>query len=411
VVSFFTFAYLVRLVAWGLAAALTQGGLVALSWLAWQRVMANATAALRHRIVCIHFAALLVLPVLTVVIVGWTVAGMGVPVLPGSPASQLPSLMASYRRAFWLCLSLVMLWFAGASLMLLRLAMDARRVVRLHRGSAPDARVEAVHRLARDRMGVKVHGVQVADVTTPQIIGAWRPILLIPRDLACNLSMAQWEAVLLHELAHVQRRDFGWNLLQRLQLSLLWFHPAAWALYRRVSREREGCCDALAVSHGASATGLAQALVCLAESRASPSLGMAISSQGELTTRVHRLLGVNRAAPLPAGLRVSAITASMLCLLALGTGRLGCIDPSMADVYHASAFGPMIVVDAHDDAGSFALGIKQGRVIEASVGSQRLPSDRIVQKDDRVFLMGAGRQPIVALTVTPQARIEWEGRR
>lgn len=409
--SFFTFAYLVRLGVWGLAAAMVQGGLVVLSWLAWERVMANATAVLRHRVACIHFAALVVLPVLTVVIVCWTVTGMGVPVLPGSPAAELPVLMASYRKAFWLCLSLVMLWFAGASVMMLRLAMDARRAARLHRGSAPEALVEAVHRLARDRMGVKVHDVQMADVTTPQIIGAWRPMLLMPRDLARFLSMAQLEAVLLHELAHVRRGDFGWNLLQRLQLALLWFHPVAWTLYGRVSREREACCDALAVSHGASATGLAQALVCLAETHASPGLGMAISSQGELTTRVHRLLGVNRGGPLPASLRVAAMAISMLCLLTLGAGRLGRIDPSMADVYNASAFGPMILVDAHDDAGSFALGIKQGRVIEASIGNQRLPSDRIVQEDNRVLLMGARQQPIVALTVTPQARIEWEGRR
>ena len=409
--SFFTVAYLVRLGVWGLAAALVQGGLVALSWRAWEQVMANATPALRHRVACIHFAALATLPVLTVMVVYWTVAGMGVPVLPGSPAAELPSLMASYRRASWLCLSLVMLWFAGASLMLLRLAMDARRMARLRRWPAPEALVEAVHRLARDRLGVTVQDIQMADVTSPQVVGAFRPVLLIPRDLACVLSMAQWEAVLLHELAHVRRRDFGWNLLQRLQLALLWFHPVAWALYGRVSREREACCDALAVSHGASATGLAQALVCLAESRVSPSLGMAISRQGELTSRVHRLLGVNRGGPLPAGLRMAAMTTSMLCLLALGAGRLGRIDPSMADVYNASAFGPAIVVDAHDDAGSFALRIKQGRVIEASIGNQRLPSDRIVQENDRVFLMGARRQPIMALTVTPQARIEWEGRR
>jgi len=410
-VSFFTFAYLVRLGVWGLAAALVQGGLVVLSWRAWERVMANEAAALRHRLACIHFAALLILPVLTVVVLYWTVAGMGVPILPGSPVAELPSLMVSYRQAFWLCLLLVMLWFAGASLMLLRLAMDARRMARLHREPAPGALVEAVYRLARDRMGVTVHDVQLADVTTPQIIGVWRPVLLIPRHLICALSIVQWEAVLLHELAHVRRGDFGWNLLQRLQLAFLWFHPAAWALYGRVSREREACCDVLAVRHGASATGLAQALVCLAESRVSPRLGMAISSQGELTARVHRLLGIHRAGPLPAGLRMAAMMSSVCCLLALGAGRLGLVDPSMADVYNASAFGPAIVVDAHDDAGSFALRIKQGRVIEASIGNQRLPSDRIVQENDRVFLMGARQQPIMALTVTPQARIEWEGRR
>lgn len=409
--SSFTFAYLVRLGVWGLAAASVQGGLVLLSWLAWERVMANATAVLRYRLVCIHFVALLVLPLLTVVIVYWTVAGIGVPATQGSPVAELPSIMASYRRALWLCLSLLMLWLAGASLMLLRFALDAHRMARLHRGPAPGVLVEAVHRLACDRIGVAVPEVQVADITTPQIIGWWRPVLMVPRDSALPLSGAQWEAVLLHELAHVRRGDFGWNLLQRLELALLWFHPAAWALYGHLSREREACCDALAVHHGASAMGLAQALIRLAEHRIPPSLSMAISSQGELSARVHRLLGVNRSGSLPGGLRIAAITASAFCLVALWAGRLGQVDPSMADVYNASAFGPVISIDAHDAAGSFAVHIKHGRVVEASVEKQRLPQDQILQEDDHVVLMGAMRRPIVALTVTPQGRIEWQARR
>jgi hypothetical protein len=167
----------------------------------------------------------------------------------------------------------------------------------------------------------------------------------------------------------------------------------------------------LAVRHGASATGLAQALVRLAENRVRPGFGMAVSGEGELTGRVHRLLGIGRPQSTSAGLRATAMTLSVLCLAALWAGRLGRVDPSMADVYNASAFGPMISVDAHDGAGSFALQIRRGRVIEASVEKQRLPQDRIVQEDDRVVLMNTLRQPIVALTVTPQGRIEWKARR
>jgi hypothetical protein len=113
---------------------------------------------------------------------------------------------------------------------------------------------------------------------------------------------------------------------------------------------------------------------------------------------------------MPAGLRMTAMTLSVLCLAALWAGRLGRVDPAMADVYNASAFGPTISVDAHDGAGSFALQIKHGHVIGALVGKQPLPQDRILQKDDRVILMGAMQRPIVALTVTPQGRIEWKAR-
>jgi beta-lactamase regulating signal transducer with metallopeptidase domain len=395
---------------WGLAIAAVQGSLVVFSWLAWERLTANATAASRYRLACIHFTALAILPTLTVAILYWTISGMGVPVTHGSPVAELPLLMASYRRAFWFCLPLVVLWLAGAFLMLLRFALDARRIARLHRAPAPDALVEVVRGLARERIGVTIPDVQLADVATPQIVGWWRPVLLAPRDLAHSLSSTQCEAVLLHELAHVRRGDFGWNLLLRVELALLWFHPAAWALYGHVSREREACCDALAVRHGASATSLAQALVRLAENRVQPGFGMAISSEGELTSRIHRLLGLRRPGSMPAGLRMTAMTLSVLCLAALWAGRLGRVDPAMADVYNASAFGPTISVDAHDGAGSFALQIKHGHVIGALVGKQPLPQDRILQKDDRVILMGAMQRPIVALTVTPQGRIEWKAR-
>ncbi|HEY9133040.1 MAG TPA: M56 family metallopeptidase, partial [Dyella sp.] len=382
----------------------------ALSWAGWERAMANATAAARYRVACIHFAAFVVLPALTVVILFWTVAGMGVPASHGSPSAELPLLQAGYREAFEYSLPWVALWFAGIGFMALRLALHVCRMARLPCVSAPREWTETVHRLARERMGVTVAQVQMANIVSPQVIGMHRPKLLLPRDKQSLLSAAEWEGVLLHELAHVRRGDYGWNLLQLIVLGCMWFHPAAWLLYGHVSREREACCDAMAVEQGASATGLARALIRLAESHARPGLGLAMSGQGEFTARVHRLLGIRRLGRISTSLRIASVSASVLCLLALGMGRLAQADSSLADIYNASAFGPVISVDAHDEAGSFALQIRQGRVIEASVGELQLPRDRIVQQDDRVTLVGIMREPIVALTVTPQGRIEWKAR-
>lgn len=405
--SAFTLAYLARLEVWGLAAALFQGGLVLSSWLAWSRATANATASLRHRLACAHFAALAVLPALTVAILHWTVVSMGDAALSGSPAAELPPLLVGYRGALRLSLPLAVLWLAGAALMALRLALDARRLARLRREPAPTALVETVGRFA-GRIGVTTPDVQIADITGPQIIGLWRPVLLAPRDLALRLPTAEQDAVLLHELAHVRRGDFGWNLLQRLVLALLWFHPAAWALYGHLSREREVCCDALAVRNGASASGLARALVRLAENQAHPGPAMAISNGGNLATRVHRLVGMDRPGSPRGRARAVALAMSVLCLIALAAGRLGLTDPAMGDLYIASAFGPTISVTAHDPSGSFALKLRHGRVIEASVEKRRLAQSRILQDGNRVILMGAMRKPIVALTITPRGRVQWK---
>jgi beta-lactamase regulating signal transducer with metallopeptidase domain len=409
-VSSFTIAYLLRLEMWGLLAALIQGGLLWLSWRVWEGALANAGAATRYRLACIHFAALALLPMLTMIILHSMVVGMELPAPRGSPEAELLPLLSGHRDMLMLFMPLALLWLCGAVWMALRLATQAHRLATLTREPAPSALADAVHRLARDRIGARTPTVQLANVATPQIVGVLRPALLMPRDLTARLSNAEQEAVWLHELAHVRRDDFFWNLIQRLVLALLWFHPVAWKLYRQVAREREACCDAMAVQHGASATALARALIRFAEQPAQASLGMAMSSQGELAARVQRLLGqVPTAAP-AAGQRAAAIVMPVLCLIALGIGRLGVADPTMADVYYASAFGPVISIDARDDAGSFVLQIKQGRVIGASVDQRTLPRDRIVQVDRHVTLMGQAQEPILALTVTPQGRIEWKGR-
>jgi BlaR1 peptidase M56 len=205
----------------------------------------------------------------------------------------------------------------------------------------------------------------------------------------------------------VRRGDLRWNLLQRVALALLWFHPVAWSLQASVARERERCCDALAVRHGAQPTALARALVKLAEAGARPALAMAMSQGGALVERVRGLLEPAQAAT-PRRRTAWALSISMACLLALGAGRLALADPALGEFYMASAFGPTIAIQAHDGAGSFALWVRQGRVIQASVRDQPV---RIVQQGDRVTLTDAARAPLLVLTVTPQGRVQWESRR
>ncbi|MGA0585717.1 M56 family metallopeptidase [Dyella sp. KRB-257] len=395
---------------WGLVAAGMQGALVMSSWLGWERAARCVGPVVRHRLACLHFAALALSPVLTVAVLHWTVSGMGVAPPQASPIEELPRQMAGYRALLAFALPLAGLWILGVAVMSLRLAWDALYLTRLHRHPAPASLLQIVRTLAIERMGVAVPQVRMADVASPLVAGAWRPLLVVPTGLM-HLPRAEHEALLLHELAHVQRHDCRWNLLQRIVLAGFWFHPAAWMLYRRLMREREMRCDALAVRHGASPLKLARGLVRLAEHRAPSALAMAAAGGGDFVARIHRLLGVD-AAPTTstAGARLAALTLSTLCLLALAAGRLGRVDTAMADLYHASSFGPTVWVRAHDPAGRFALRIKRGQVLAATVEELPLSRDRIRQQGSRVTLLDAARQPILALTVTPQDHIEWDAR-
>jgi Zn-dependent protease with chaperone function len=411
--SLFTLDYLARLETWALMAVVLQGGLVWLSWSAWARSARASAAAVRHRLACLHFAALAVLPLLTLAGLQWSVAGM---VYAGCrcarAASEPAPLLAGYRQLLALSGPAALVWAAGSAVAAARLVFALLRLGRLETRPARAEAADVVRRLAARWRGCPVVSVREAEVEAPQVIGLLRPTLLLPRRFDARLGPAEQEAVFLHELAHAARGDFGWNLVQRLVLAVLWFHPAAWLLYGRLCSEREIRCDALAVRQGASAGGLARALVRLAEGRSAGRLAMALSSGAELSLRLRRLLEPGASRPAGAWIPLTAAAlASALCLLTLGAGRFAGGDPSIRDAFVASAFGPTIAIEARDRAGRFSVNIRQGRVISASVGERPLAPAQIVQRGGRVVLIGEARQPVVALTVSPAGQVSWAARR
>ncbi len=403
--SAFTAGYLARLELWGVLALVVQGALLLASWRAWQRATLGATV--RHRLACAHFAALGLLPLLTLVIVQAAVSSLAALPPHGAPTA-LPAVFGGVRAHA--SVGIAALWAAGVALMLWRLAREALALARLPQAPAP-ARVGAALRAqAGARLVATLPEIRAARVHGPQVLGWRRPLLLVPRRLTSLLDAAELEAVLLHELAHVRRGDLRWNLLQRVVLALLWFHPVAWALQGAIARERERCCDALAVRHGAHPAALARALVKLAEGGARPALALAMSPGGALVERVRDLLEPVPPAGALARRRSAWLAAafSLACVLALGAGRLAPADPAMGEFYLASAFGPTIAIQAHDGAGSFALWVRQGRVVQAQVRDR--PAG-VVQQGDHVTLTDAARVPLLQLTVMPQGRVMWEPRR
>ena len=82
-----------------------------------------------------------------------------------------------------------------------------------------------------------------ANVTEAGLWGIWKPTVLLPEEAACRLSDEELEAVMLHELLHVERRDNLAVILQKVIMALLWFYPLAWLIDRKLSEERERACD------------------------------------------------------------------------------------------------------------------------------------------------------------------------
>lgn len=395
----FTLDYLARLEAWGLAILALQGVLLSISWVGWARATSRWSPDWRHRLAGAHFAALALLPAMTLGVLLLTVGGMA---QAGRCGCSHPGSSLGFPVV---ATTLALLWLGGAAVMVVRLTVQWRRLSRLRRVPASAVLAARVRNLG----GPQVR-VSEASISSPQVSGLRRPVLLLPLGIGGWLAPDELDAVLLHELAHIARRDFAWNLVQRGLLAVLWFHPAAWWLYTSLRREREIRCDALAVRRGASARALARALLRLAEAQTASPLAMTLSGGAELSIRLRWLLQPRdgrHASPSRWG---RAAAASALCLLALGAGRLALLEPSTRDSYVASAFGPTLLIRAHDPAGTFAVQVRQGRVIAASVAEHRLAPTHIRQTGGQVVLLGGGDKATIALTVSPQGSIFWDAR-
>jgi beta-lactamase regulating signal transducer with metallopeptidase domain len=90
---------------------------------------------------------------------------------------------------------------------------------------------------------------------TPLTLGLFRPVILLPPDLAASLTTAQLRQVLAHESAHLRRKDPLIALTQRIVAAVFWPSPLVHLLNRDLSKAREEVCDnhALAVTADSSA--------------------------------------------------------------------------------------------------------------------------------------------------------------
>jgi ankyrin repeat protein/beta-lactamase regulating signal transducer with metallopeptidase domain len=194
----------------------------------------------------------------------------------------------------------VAFWAAGVLILSARLAWDfckLRHICSLGRSVAGEWPTQ-LDRLA-SQLGVRktLTLLESAHLDVPTVIGALRPVLLVPGAFLTNLPPDQIKAIFAHELAHIRRHDYLINLFQVALETLLFYHPAVWWISRAIRRERENCCDDLALSVVGDSGTYAKALAALEESRSLPMAITMAASGGSLLHRIRRLAGLRETAP------------------------------------------------------------------------------------------------------------------
>ena len=220
--------------------------------------------------------------------------------LPASSADEdAPRLTWITSRA------IVTTYLVGVCLMLLRILIQLHRAEQTRRAAKTEL-TPLQKRLVADlsrrlRLAVVPVVALCERVTVPCVIGVVRPVVLIPVSVATGLTNTELESILLHELAHIRRRDLILSLAQRIVEAFFFYHPAVWWLSRQIDFEREAACDDLAIATGNSNTAYVQSLVRVAEISLSDkrhrqlvSLAAIGDHSSQLTRRIERLLGVRR---------------------------------------------------------------------------------------------------------------------
>lgn len=128
----------------------------------------------------------------------------------------------------------------------------------------------------------------------PATIGFLKPIILLPVTAVTHLTAAQLEAVLLHEISHIKRNDYFWNILLTTAETILFFNPFALLLISIAKRERENSCDDFVMNFQQNAPVYAEALLNVEKARrATPRLAMALGDDKHLLkNRIKRILNL-----------------------------------------------------------------------------------------------------------------------
>ncbi|PSR55429.1 hypothetical protein AHMF7605_18920 [Adhaeribacter arboris] len=190
----------------------------------------------------------------------------------------------------------VLVWLLGMLTMLLKFLGGLAYVQRLKHyktyalGTAWNTRLANMAHSLRVKQSVRLF--ESALVKTPLVIGYLKPIILLPFGTIASLSPEQVEAILAHELAHIYRKDYLFNMLQAFVEILFFFNPAIWWMSDYVRVERENCCDDQAIAVCGNPLIYARALASLETIAVkSPRLTLAFAGKdGSLLGRIKRLV-------------------------------------------------------------------------------------------------------------------------
>ena len=261
----------------------------------------RASASARHLICLLTLASLLALPLFSLTLPGWQVAGLSTtdrislpqeeaPPAPNNggagithaEATSVPAVAPTthFASATYSASApppappllgaggtFLSLYLLGVLLAGLRPLLGLWGIARLHHTcravSDTHTLTLAAHCAAVLRLP-RLPQLCRADAAVPMTWGWRRPVVLLP-SASIDWPEDRTRAVLLHEMAHVKRRDWVCHRLGDFVCALYWFHPLVWLTARRLRAESEMACDDFVLASGTTAPDYARHLLDIAQ--------------------------------------------------------------------------------------------------------------------------------------------------
>lgn len=225
--------------------------------------------------------------------------------------------LISYLNAH--CNTIVLIWFLIICAKSVKLAVGIHEIYHLKHTKTYAVSKHWESRLAylSNRLNIKqaIRLMESGIAKVPMVIGHLKPLILIPVGFINALPVDEVEAILIHELAHIDRRDYLVNLLQSFLEIIFFFNPAVLWISQLIKAERENCCDDIAIKQAGSKSGYIQALLsCQEYQLAAPGLSMALArDKSKLLNRVKRMVNNHNQS-----LNIMEKTLLTICMVAAG---------------------------------------------------------------------------------------------
>jgi TonB family protein len=153
-----------------------------------------------------------------------------------------------------------------------------------------------------------------SDITGPVTFGVRNPVVLLPPQFP-DLDPRAQQAILYHELLHVERRDWLFTVGEELVRAVFWFHPAIWWLLGEIQLAREQAVDREVIELTQAKDEYVDALLAIAGAR--PQLDLALAPLFLRKRHLkHRVVSILKESRMSKSRLLSALAASLCVLVA-----------------------------------------------------------------------------------------------